>query len=119
MAVARPRGEDRPTGYAVYREATLWGRDLGILMDFHADPEDRPTCLGLLRWAADRASSDGRRALMFFCATSSPWFVLLQGWGFAVEPTQYTMTARPYDGRLEPAFLREHWNYTLADFDIL
>jgi len=118
LAIARSAGGGDVRGYAFYRRATFMGRDLGLLMDVLAAPGDDAALAALVRWATERSAADGTRGLFFLTAPSLPWFALLQRWGFRAQTTDYVLAARPY-AVLEPEYLRAHWTYTLADFDIL
>jgi Acetyltransferase (GNAT) domain len=118
MAVARG-GEGGPLrGHVVYRDGAFAGRRFGLIADWLADPSDENAGRSLLRWATERAAQGGQSELLFMCPTTSPWFTRFQDWGFEVERSPYTLVARPYDQRIPPAWLRAHWYYTLADFDI-
>ena len=105
-------------GYAAYRSAEFMGRRFGLLMDLMAAPRDEAALLALVRWAAVRTAEDGMQGLFFLTSPALPWFGLLQRWGFRAETTDYVFAARPY-AELDPQYLRAHWSYTLADFDIL
>lgn len=118
MAVAR-RGDDHLCGYAVWRDAEMMGRRSGILLDWFADPADLVAAGALMRGVAERLAEEGLEAVLFVCPTSSEWFEVFQTWGYRVVPSPYMMTARPYSVDVEPEYLREHWYYTLADFDAL
>lgn len=122
MAIARDAaGSDRGAvrGYAVVRPARLIGRDVCVLVDWLVDPDDEAAAGDLLRFAMRECWRARRRELFFLCPTNSVWFERFQAFGFVAEATHYNMTARPYESRLEPEYLREHWYYTLADFDIV
>ena len=118
LFLARNDADETLRGYAVYRPGRIVGRDGGLLVDWLADPGDDAAAGSLLRAVLRAAWADHFRELFFLLSTSSPWFIRFQDWGFRGEPTPYTMTARPYDSKLEPDYLRDHWHYTLADFDI-
>lgn len=118
LATVRSAGGGELRGYAVYRSATFMGRDFGVLMDVLVAPGDEAALAELVRWAAGRSAADGMPALFFLAPPPSPWFTQLQRWGFRAEPTDWVLAARPY-AVIDPAYLRAHWTYTLADFDIL
>ncbi|MFN3243619.1 MAG: hypothetical protein ACE37K_19090 [Planctomycetota bacterium] len=105
-------------GAAVYRSAHFMGRDLGLLVDLVAAPDDDAAAVELVRWSTDRAAAEGQQGVFFLAAPPWPWFAAMQQWGFRAETTDYVLAARTY-ASVEPAFLRDHWVYTLADFDIL
>jgi hypothetical protein len=119
MAVARDGASAEVRGYAVWRVGRLAGQEGAVLMDWMVDPGDDAAARSLLSWVVQQSIAAGQDVLSFLCPTSSPWFGRFQDWGFRAEPTAYTMTARPYDPRVQPGFLRAYWYYTLADFDIL
>jgi hypothetical protein len=81
-------------------------------------PGDDSALAELVRWAAGRTAADGMRQLFALAAPPWPWFELLQRWGFRAQTTEYVLAVRPY-AVVEPGYLRAHWTYTLADFDIL
>ncbi len=118
LAEARSGASGALRGCAAYRSARFRGRDFGLLMDVFAMPGDAAAVLALVRWAAARAARDGMSAVFFLTTPALPWFGLLQQWGFRAQTTDYVLAARPY-AAIDPAFLRAHWTYTLADFDIL
>lgn len=118
LATVRGAGGGPVRGYGVYRRAQFMGRDLGLLMDVMVGPDDHAALAAVVRWAAGRAAADGARGLFFLTAPPLPWFTRLQDWGFRAEATDYVLAARTYAG-VEPAYLRAHWTYTLADFDVL
>jgi hypothetical protein len=118
IAVVRRAGSGELRGYVVYRPSDFLGRGLGLLMDLMVLPRDDAALAALLRWVCERAVADGRRGLFGLGAPPQPWFRRLQDWGFRVETTPYVLAARPY-AVIDPAYLREHWFYTLADYDIL
>lgn len=123
MAIARDASADGTDtavrGYAVVRPARFIGRDACVLVDWLVDPEDDAAVGDLLRFAMRECWQSRRRELFFLCPTRSVWFECFQAFGFAVEATHYNMTSRPYEAQLDPEYLREHWYYTLADFDIV
>lgn len=124
IAVARERSgpgsakQGRIRGFAVHKSGGLIGRSAGLLVDWGVALDDPEAAGALLRFALHETWRGGNRELFFLTGTASPWFSTFQDWGFRAEPTLYTMTARPYDSRIEPTYLRHHWHYTLADFDI-
>jgi hypothetical protein len=118
MAVARA-GDGGPfRGHVVYRDGVFANRTLGLIVDWFVDPNDDGAARSLVRWATERGAQSGQHEVGFICPMTSVWFQQFQDWGFEVERTPYTMVARPYDQRFPPAWLRDHWYYTLADFDI-
>jgi hypothetical protein len=118
LAVARP-GEGGPIrGHVVYRDGTLGGRPMGLMADWLVDPADDGAARSLLRWATERAAQAGHRECAFLCPPTSVWFSHLQEWGFEVDRTPYVLVIRSFDQRFQPAWMREHWYYTFADFDI-
>lgn len=119
--VARAKTGDRDDhrGHVVYRKGPFAGKTVGLIMDWFADPDDGRAAQSLIRWVAERGVQDGLDELVFLCPTSSVWFQKFQDFGFEAETSPYVMTARPYASRFEPSWLREHWYYTLADFDLL
>jgi len=118
LATARTAGSGELRGYAAYRTALFRGRNYGLLMDVFAAPGDDAAVLQMVRWAAARSAADGMSAVFFLTTPALPWFARLQRWGFRAQTTDYVLAARPY-AAIDPAYLREHWTYTLADFDIL
>ena len=60
-----------------------------------------------------------QRDLVTLVAPSSSLTAQLVEFGFRTEPTLYVMVGRPFHPDLEPAYLREHWHYTLADLDVI
>lgn len=119
IGVARAHGGGPVRGYAVLRTGDVLGRKTALLVDWLVDESDEVTAGNLVRWAAWAAAQEGENEVVFVTATSSSWFERFQSFGFIVEPTAYTMTARPYDTRFAPDWLRRNWYYTLADFDIV
>jgi hypothetical protein len=118
MAVARHGEGGALRGHVVYRDGVFSGKTMGLIADWFVDPADDAAGRSLLRWATERAAQSGQAEVAFVCPTTSFWFEKFQDWGFEVDRTPYVMVARPYDQRFDPAWLREHWYYTLADFDI-
>jgi hypothetical protein len=118
-ALARERQSGATRGIAIYRAAEFLGRRVGVLVDWIVPAGDVEAGASLLRWCAGRAQDDRVRELIFLCPLSSPWSARFQRFGFAVEPTEYVMTLRPYDQALEPEWMRRNWHYTAADFDVL
>lgn len=119
VTLARSTADGTLRAYAVHRLAHLMGNDVGTLMDWLCDPTDHAAAQTLQAAVRTHYARLGRSMVVFLCPTASPWFRAFQGWGFRVQPSQYMLTARPFVPGLEPRFLREHWSYTLADFDIL
>ncbi len=119
ITLARSTTDDTLRGYAVHRLARLMDNDVGVLVDWLCDPTDHAAAWALQAAVREHYVRLGRSMVVFLCPTSSPWFGAFQGFGFRVRPSPYRMTARPFVPQLEPRFLREHWYYTLADFDIL
>ena len=118
LATVRTAGSGELRGYAVYRPAEFMGRQLGLLMDVMVEPGDHAALAELVQWASERAKQDEKNGLFFLTTPALPWFGLLQEWGFRAQATDYVLAARTY-AVVEPAYLRAHWTYTLADFDIL
>lgn len=118
ITIARDRRDAGIRAYAVHRRAHWMGRPVALLMDWLCETDDKAAAASLLRAVAIAYEARDEDTLVFVCPTSSPWFDRFQEWGFRPMVAPYVMTARPYDVRFEPAFLREHWYYTLADFDI-
>ena len=119
VTLARSATDRTLRAYAVHRAARFMGNDVGILMDWLCDPADHAAAWSLQAAVREHYARLGRSTVVFFCPTTSQWFGAFQGFGFGVRPSPYVMTARPFLPQLEPRFLREHWYYTLADFDIL
>ncbi len=119
ITLARSKTDHTLRAYAVHRLARLNDNDVGVLVDWLCDPTDQAAARSLQAAVRERYTRLGRSMVVFLCSTSSPWFGAFQDWGFRVRPSHYVMTARPFVPQLEPHFLREHWYYTLADFDIL
>lgn len=118
LATVRDKASGALRGYAVYRDSFFMGRQLGLLMDVMVAPDDHAALAELVQWASARSASDGMSGLFFLSTPAQPWFGLMQDWGFRAQATDYVLAARTYQV-VEPAYLREHWFYTLADFDIL
>lgn len=118
-AFAKSGDREDYRGHVVVGMGKLASRRLGLLMDWWVAPDDAGAARSLLRWAGERAAQAGLHELAFLCPTSSPWFAKFQDFGFEVEPSPYVMIARAYEPRLPPSYLREHWWYTLADFDVV
>ena len=118
LAAVRNRSSGELRGYAVYRSSVFMGRELGLLMDVMVAPDDHAALSELVYWASARANDDAMSGLFFLSTPAQPWFDLMQDWGFCAEATNYVLAARTY-AVVEPAYLRAHWTYTLADFDIL
>jgi Acetyltransferase (GNAT) domain len=118
MAVARAGSGGPLRGHVVYREGTFAGTGRALIADWFVDPDDAGAARSLLRWATERAAQGGHPDVLFSCPTTSVWFTRFQEWGFEVDRSPYVLVARPYDQRFPPAWLREHWYYTLADFDV-
>lgn len=119
ITLARSTSDGTLRAYAVHRLARLMDNDVGVLVDWLCDPDDRATAGSLQAAVRAHYCGLGRSRVVFLCPTTSPWFGAFQGWGFRAQPSHYVMTARPFVPELEPRYLREHWYYTLADFDIL
>lgn len=115
----RHRADERLVAYAVHRRAHLMGVDVAIIVDWLCERDALAAGAMLVDGVRQLHAECGIATTVFLCPTSSSWFGVFQDWGFAVTTSEYMMTARPYDTRLEPAFLREHWYYTCADFDIV
>jgi hypothetical protein len=118
VSLARDSVDGTLRAYAVHRPARLMGHDVGLLMDWLCDPEDQAAAHAVQGAVQRFHRRRGRDAVAFLCPPSSPWFDAFQRSGFQVLPSPYMMTARPFVQQLEPRFLRDHWYYTLADFDI-
>lgn len=118
ITLARDAADGTLRAYAVHRRAYVMGHDAGLLVDWLCDPEDRAAGQAVQGAVRSYHGMRGRRVVAFVCPTSSAWFGEFQRWGFRVLPSPYMMIARPFVPQLEPRFLREHWYYTLADFDI-
>jgi hypothetical protein len=118
-AFAKTGDRDDYRGHVVYASARMANRHMGLVVDWAVAPDDDGAARSLLRWAGERAGQAGHRELGFLCPTSSAWFRRFQEFGFEVEPSPYVMIAREYDARFEAAYLRDHWWYTLADFDVV
>jgi hypothetical protein len=118
MAVARPGEGGRLRGHVAYRDGRFGGRAMGLIADWFVDPADDAAGRTLLRWATERAAQSGQRECGFLCPTSSIWFARFQEWGFEVDLTPYVLVIRSFDRRFQPGWMREHWYYTLADFDV-
>lgn len=119
ITLARSTTDHALRAYAVHRLARLMDNDVGIVVDWLCDPDDHAAARSLQSVVREHYARLGRSIVVFLCPTSSPWFRAFQGFGFRVRPSPYMMTARPFVPQLEPRFLREHWYYTLADFDIV
>lgn len=120
VGIARTKDAGDFRGYAVYRRGFFLGREVGLVMDWFVPPDDEEAAANLLGWLAWRTGSeDGLHEIVFLCPPSSRWFGWFQGAGFEVETTSYVMIGRPFHRDLEPGDLRDHWYYTLADFDVL
>ena len=111
--------EGRLRAVAVHRPAVLVGSERGTVVDLAAPDSDIEAIEAALVAAAGHSVELGLAETAFLTSPRSPSFEHLQSSGFRVFSTPYSMTARPYDSRIEPAFLRERWMYTLADFDIV
>lgn len=118
VTLARDAADGTLRAYAVHRPARMMGHDVGLLMDWLCDPDDDTAGHTIQSVVRSDHGTHGRHAVAFVCPASSTWFDAFQRWGFRVLPASYTMVARPFVPQLEPRFLREHWYYTLADFDI-
>jgi hypothetical protein len=118
-AIAKSGDADDHRGHVVYRAGEFGGRRRGLIMDWFVDPADDGAARSLLRWAVERGTRDGVDDLAFVCPVASPWFDRFQRWGFEAEASSYVMCARSYDARFPVGYLRDHWWYTLADFDVV
>ncbi len=118
ITLARDEGDATLRAYAVHRRARMMGHDVGLLMDWLCDPDDHEAGQAIQSVVRSFHGTHGRHAVAFVCPTSSTWFGRFQQWGFRVLPASYMMVARPFAHELDPRLLREHWFYTLADFDI-
>jgi len=118
ITLARDAPDGTLRAYAVHRRASMMGHDVGLVMDWLCDPEDRAASQAVQGAVRDFHGTRGRHEVAFVCPTSSTWFDEFQRWGFRAQPSSYMMIARPFVPQLEPRFMREHWYYTLADFDI-
>ncbi len=118
-AFAKTGDRDDYRGHMVFAEARFGDQPTALVVDWFVNPGDFGAARSLLRFAAERAAQAGREELVFLCPPTSFWFGRFQDFGFAAEPSPYVMIARPYDPRLSSAYLRAHWYYTLADFDIV
>lgn len=119
IACARESESGQHRGVAIYRHAEIFGSPSGILMDLLCRPYDDEAARSLTSWAINRAAQDRQSALLYLTNPGSWIFEFLQGLGFEVIPTPYMAVARTYHPDLSPAYLREHWTYSLADYDIL
>jgi hypothetical protein len=118
ITLARDAADGTLRAYAVHRRAEVMGHDAGLLVDWLCDPEDLAAAQALQGAVRSAHATRGSQKVAFVCPTSSTWFGAFQSWGFRVLPSSYMMIGRPFVPQLEPRFLREHWYYTLADFDI-
>ncbi|MEM7200640.1 MAG: GNAT family N-acetyltransferase [Planctomycetota bacterium] len=118
ITLARSSTDGTLRAYAVHRLGRLMGNVVGILVDWLCDPTDLAAARSLQAAVREHYARLGRSEVVFLCPTASPWFRVFQGWGFCVRPSPYMMMALPFAPQLEPRFLRKHWYYTLADFDI-
>jgi hypothetical protein len=118
MAVARPGEGGALRGHVVYRDGRFGDRKLGLIADWLVDPADDGAARTLVRWATERAAQSGQRECGFLCPTTSAWFQRFQDWGFEADLTPYVLVIRSFDQKLQPSWMRDHWYYTLADFDI-
>lgn len=102
----------------VWRDAHLLGRDVVAIVDAIVPPGERAAHATALRtmlaWAGER-----KRDLVTLAAPSCKWVGSLLEFGFRLEPTLYVMVGRPFHPELDPAYLRDHWHYTLADLDVI
>ncbi len=118
ITLARDAVDGTLRAYAVHRRDRLMGHDTGLIVDWLCDPDDQAAGQALQRAVRSVHGSRGDQTVVFVCPSSSTWFGEFQRWGFRVMPSPYMMIARPFAAQLEPRYLREHWYYTLADFDI-
>jgi len=119
MAVARPGNGGDVLGIAVYTKARFGQATRALLVDWYVDPESPGAAASLMRWVVERGTQDGLNDLVTIVPPTSVWWSAFLDMGFEAEPTPYVMTARPYDARLPSQWLRDHWYYTLADFDLV
>jgi len=118
ITLARDATDGTLRAYAVHRRAQMMGHDVGVVVDWLCDPEDHAAGVAAQGAVRSRHSARDNQTVAFLCPTSSVWFGEFQRWGFRVVPSPYMMIGRPFVPQLEPRYLREHWYYTLADFDI-
>jgi hypothetical protein len=116
---ARSGDRDDYRGHAVCRIHEFGGRRLCLLMDWWIEADDDGAARSLLRRVAEYGNGAGVEGVGFLCPVSSPWFLRFQDWGFRTEPSGYVACARPYDPRVTSDYLRAHWWYTFADFDVV
>ena len=116
---ARTGDRDDHRGHAVFRVCEYLRRKTCLIVDWFVPPDDDGAARSLLRRIAEGGAVAGCEGVAFLCPVSSYWFARFQDWGFRAEPSGYVACARPYDARLPSAYLRDHWWYTFADFDVV
>ncbi|MEQ1891290.1 MAG: hypothetical protein ABL998_02010 [Planctomycetota bacterium] len=118
ITLARNAADGRLRAYAVHRTAHAMGHEAAVVVDWLCDPDDEAAGRALQSSVRRTYAGLGKDKVAFLCPTSSTWFGAFQRFGFRVLPAPYMMVGRPFVAQLEPRYLREHWYYTLADFDI-
>lgn len=119
FGIARARGGTDARGLAVYRRGTFAGKDAALLVDWMVPSGDLAAGAALLDWAAGRAQAENAPRLSALFPSWEPWFEHFQERGFRVRPTMYFLVARNFAKACDMGWLRDHWYYTLGDFDLV
>lgn len=119
FAIALERGQSDARGMAVYRRGSFSGTDAGMLVDWMVPAGATEVGNALLRWAIDRAEAEAAPRVSALLPAWDAWFEHFQAWGFRVRPTRYVLASRTFSKPHDMAWLRDHWYYTLGDFDLV
>jgi hypothetical protein len=111
-------GEGVLRGLAVYRRGAAPFDGLGLVVDWLVPSAEDEVGALLLAALRDRARGDGLGALAAWIPEHSPWFGRFQQGGFLVHPTPWRLALTPFTRRVDEAWMREAWWYTLADSDL-
>jgi len=106
-------------GLAVYRLGAASFDGLGLVVDWLVPPGESEVGALLLEALLARSRRDGARALAAWLPEWSPWFGGFQEKGFRVHPTPWRLALKTFTRRIDAAWLREGWWFTLADSDLV
>lgn len=102
----------------VLRRTRFFGREVLAIVDWLSPFAERERAQGLLH-AALRETVEGPPVpTLVLLPEWSVWHRWFQERGFLAHPTPYRTIARPFHRRLDLAWLRENWWYSLSDTDL-